>query len=103
MPHTQGFGKVTPTGSGQMLPPTMQRPMGQHVGGKQNPQAQPNTNVNVPNNLLPMDQWGNRFPTTSNQGNQILRPNNPGMVQGMVAPNQLQQQVKLYPTKTIKT
>lgn len=76
-----------------MLPPNMQRPMGQHMTGKQNPQAQQNANVNVPNNLLPMDQWGNRFPTTSNQGNQIIRPNNP--MQQMVAPNQLQQQVSV--------
>lgn len=92
VPHASGFGKVTPTGSGQMLPPGLQRPgMQQHIAAKQNPQAQQNPNVNVPNNLLPMDQWGSiRMPSTSNQGNQIIRPNNP---MPMVGPNQLQQQV----------
>lgn len=100
MPHVTGFGKVTPTGGGKMPPPVIQRPIGGHmVPPNQNQQQQqPNVanmgNTGVTGNLMSMEQWGNRFPSTSgNQsGGQVIRTNNPMQ---MMQSNQMPQPVRL--------
>lgn len=86
VPHAGGFGKVAPTP--QMAPPVMQR----HLGVVPN---QPQQGVGMPmggpvsgSNLLPMDQWGNRYPNNTNQPN--LRPPNQNQV---MQQNPMQQQV----------
>lgn len=101
VPHGGGFGK-----GGAMAPPVMQR---HHMGGLPN---QPNPGMvgnvgNVPvgtvgpmgpggnnvmgNNLLPMDQWGNRYP--NNNVNQGMRQPNQNQV---MQPNAMQQQVRQF-------
>lgn len=106
VPHVTGFGKVTPTGGGKMPPPVLQqRPLAGHmVGSNQNQQAQQGPNVSnmgvsgnagVSGNLLSMDQWGNRFPSTSGGGQnagggQVIRTNNPMQ---MMQTNQMPQPV----------
>lgn len=98
MPHVTGFGKVSPATGGKMPPPVIQRPMGGlMVTGNQSQQIQQPSvanmgNTNVSGNLMSMEQWGNRFPSTSvgQGGGQILRPNNPMQ---MMQPNQMPQQV----------
>lgn len=100
VPHGGSFGKVAPTGV-QMPPPVMQRI--QHIGGIANPQQQPQqqqqqnlpmTGPGTSSNLLPMNEWGHRYPNNANQPG--LRPPNPNqmMQQNPMQQQQQQQQVR---------
>lgn len=86
-----GFGKVTPTG-GPMPPPVIQRSMGGHMGpmGQQQQQGMP-VGMGGPGpsgNLLPMEQWGPRYPNNG-PNQQVMRQPNPGqMMQGQQMPQQ---------------
>lgn len=95
VPHGGSFGKVAPTGV-QMPPPGMQRM--QHIGGLPNPQQQQQQQQNLPmsgpgtsSNLLPMNEWGHRYPNNANQPG--LRPPNPNQMMQQNPMQQQQQQV----------
>lgn len=84
-----------------MPPPTMQRQINisSHVGPPANAQTQPmqpgmgpQVGGNTQPNLIPMGEWGNRFPAASGSQcpTQTLRPNNSIP---MMQSNQMTQQV----------
>lgn len=83
-----------------MPPPVMQRAIGSHMGGMQNPQQAPGgVSMGVPGtsgNLLPMGEWGPRYPNNVNQPG--LRPPNQNqmMQQQQQNPMQQQQQVNIF-------
>lgn len=91
VPHGGGFGKIAPTGV-PMPPPAMQRTMAGHMGSMPNPQQQPGVPMGPGSsgNLLPMGEWGTRYPNNVNQPglrpnqNQMMQPQNPMQPQPQV-------------------